>query len=171
MVTLPRAIRAFEVVAPVDIYRVVGRRPADVWVDASGNITAPSPASQQLTELVYWHTAVMPGEQIQERLGGLFLVTPEGACHPIALFQPQPINPKTAFLHAQTVRTDNEAVLDALLAANRFTQVRGFRVTHYPSRPSARLVAADHPLIIEERPTDLDEAPVPPTRRTNSGWS
>lgn len=165
MAMLPRAIRAFEFTTSVDIYRVAGRRPTDVWVDGSGKLVAPGPGAQPLKELVYWHTHATVGEQLQERLGGLFLVTPEGVCLPVVLSPPQPIVAETAFGHAQVARAGDNAAIDALIASGALIPVRGYRVMHHPSRPGDRLVPADHALVVEDRPEEFDELPAMQNRR------
>jgi hypothetical protein len=171
MAMLPRPIRAFECVRPIEIFRVVGRRPTDIWVDGAGAISTPGPDKQSLTELVYWRTATTLEQQLQERLGGLFVVTPEGACHPVSLSPPHPIDRQNPFLHAQTVRSGDEVLLESLIQSGDLVQVHGYRVMHHPSRPSDRLVAADHPLVVEERPQELDDTPVRPVWRARSARS
>ncbi len=155
------AIRAFDPVAPIDIYRVAGRRPSNVWVDAAGRLAAPGPDSQRLKELVYWHTLTQPGDQLQERVGGMHLVTPDGRCHPIALCPPTPIEPATAFHHAQAVRDADAARVEELVASGALVPAPGRRPEGPPSRPGDRLLPPDHALVVDERPVALDEeAPV-----------
>jgi hypothetical protein len=157
-----RAIRAFEAAQPVDIYRVAGRRPSNVWVDASGAIAdCEGPESQRLKELVYWHTRTGPGDQLQERLGGFFLVTADGQCHPITLCPPTPIEPGTAFQHAQATRDADAARVEALVAAGVLVPVTGRRPGGPPSRPADRLVPADHALVIDSPPSGIDEPAAP----------
>src|SRR5690606_2789685 len=55
-----RPMRAFQGARPVEIYRVAGRRPSSVWVDADGNIAAPGPRTQPLKERVFWRTHMQP---------------------------------------------------------------------------------------------------------------
>jgi len=168
MAMLPRSIRAFECVRPIEIFRVIGRRPTDIWVDSAGARAPAGPGRQRLTELVYWRTETTLDQQIQERIGGFYVVTSEGACHPLSLSTPHPIDPANPFQHAQIVRTGDEACLDALIAEGALVQVHGYRVIHHPSRPSDRVVAADHPLVVDERPAELDDTPVRPAWRARS---
>jgi hypothetical protein len=169
MAMLPRAIRAFECFRPIDIYRGIGRRPSGVWVDMSGNIATAGPGRQQLKEPVYWHTTLQPGDQLQERVGGLFMVTPAGACHPVTLCPPHALTPDSAFTSAQIARNEDAARIDALLADGSIIPASGYRVMHYPSRTGERAVAADHPLVVEERPAEFDDSPVMPARRARGG--
>jgi hypothetical protein len=158
------AIRAFEPAAPIEIYRVAGRRPSNVWVDASGALAEPGPACQQLKELVYWHTRTRPGDQVQERLGGMFVVTPDGSCHPIALCPPAPIDSATAFQHAQVMREADAARIEELVASGALIPVAGRKPDGPPSRPADRLVPADHALVIDTPPPELERAAAAPRR-------
>lgn len=173
MTVMPKPLRAFDLAAPVDIYRVIGRRPTEIWVDAAGHLAPDGADRQRLREFVYWHTTAAPADevQVQERLGGLFLVTRKGACHPVALSPPRPMDPAAPFLHAQTARAEDGVVIEALLAAGRLVPGSAYKVTQGASRPGDRLVPADHPLIVEDRPAELDEAPAPPFGRGRPRWS
>ena len=173
MAALPRPIRTFDLAGPVDIYRVIGRRPTGILVDASGRIAQCGADRQSLSEFVYWHTVAEPADQvqIQERLGGFFLVTREGACHPVSLSLPRPTDPAAPFLHAQTSRTEDGRAIESLLAGGRILPGSAYKVTQNPSRPGDGFVPADHPLIVEDRPADLDEAPAPRFGRANSRWN
>ena len=173
MAAFPKSIRAFDLAASVDIYRVIGRRPTEILVDASGHVAQGGADRQPLREFVYWHTVAEPADQVQvqERLGGLFLVTREGACHPVSLSLPRSTDPEVPFLHAQTARAENGAAIESLLAAGRIVPGSAHKVTQNPSRPGDRLVPADHPLIVEDRPVELDVAPAPRFGRVNSRWN
>ncbi|MCC7275223.1 MAG: hypothetical protein IT561_21325 [Alphaproteobacteria bacterium] len=160
----PRATRAFDTARPIEIFRVAGRRPANVWVDDNGTPTASGNTAQRMKELVYWRTRTRPGEQIQERLGGLYVVTTAGDCHPVALSEPQEATPETAFLGAQSIRERDAARVAELIASGDLVEGTGLRLRGPPSRPGDRLLPAGHPLIVDERPADID-APTPPPRR------
>src|SRR5712692_2017094 len=89
MAYLPAAQRALDVITPVAIYRQIGRRPSQVYVnDAMGDATPDKKAQHRLSDRVYWKTQAKPGEQIQDRRGGVLLVTATGECYPIALAAP-----------------------------------------------------------------------------------
>src|SRR5713101_4055017 len=95
MAYLPAAQRALDVITPVAIYRQIGRRPSQVYVnDAMGDATPDKKAQHRLSDRVYWKTEAKPGEQIQDRRGGVLLVTATGECYPIALAEPTPRRPK-----------------------------------------------------------------------------
>jgi hypothetical protein len=154
-----RPTRAFQGVRPIEIYRVAGRRPSSVWVDPEGRIAAPGPHAEPLKERVYWRTSTGPGEQIQEHTGGMYLVTPDGNTHPIVLSPPKELAPETAFSHALASRIEDGARIEELLAAGDLVQVEARRPKGQSSRPADRLVPATHPLVIEDRPEDIDAMP------------
>lgn len=154
-----RPMRAFQGARPVEIYRVAGRRPSSVWVDADGNIAAPGPRTQPLKERVFWRTHMQPGEQIQEHTGGMYLVTSDGDSHPIVLCPPQALAPETAFTHAVASRTSDDERIEQLVGAGDLIPVEARRPKGQSSRPADRLVPASHPLVVEERPADIDEMP------------
>ena len=101
MAYLPAAQRALDVITPVTIYRQIGRRPSQVYVnDAMGDATPDKKAQHRLSDRVYWKTQAKPGDQIQDRRGGVLLVNAAGECYPIALAEPTPLTTETAFTHA-----------------------------------------------------------------------
>ncbi|MGE0718562.1 MAG: hypothetical protein AB7P02_24150 [Alphaproteobacteria bacterium] len=167
----PRPTRAFAINRPIEIFRVAGRRPSNVWVDEAGNTMTSGTAAQRLKELVYWRTRTAPGDQIQERLGGLFVTTPSGECHPVALTEPLPATPETAFLGAQSIRERDAARLTELIASGDLVEATGLRLRGPPSRPGDRLVPPEHPLIVDERPQDIDAPSAPPRRISPQRWS
>ena len=59
MVYLPAAQRALDVVSPVVIYRQIGQRPSQVYVDdAMQAATSGKTARHRLSDRIYWRTAV-----------------------------------------------------------------------------------------------------------------
>jgi hypothetical protein len=161
-----------DVVSPIEIFRVVGRRPSTVWVDADMKVCAPDGGGSRLSELAYWRTRAEIGEQIQERMGGTFLVTRDGlGCHPIALGTPHPLEAASAFIHAQAVRQDDGKRIEELIASGALVEASPKRLKGPPSRPTDRILPADHPLIVEVPPAGLgQEAPSPFLRRRLGGW-
>src|SRR5690348_17509243 len=78
MAYLPAAQRALDVITPVTIYRQIGRRPSQVYVnDAMGDATPDKKAQHRLSDRVYWKTQAKPGDQIQDRRGGVLLRSEE----------------------------------------------------------------------------------------------
>jgi hypothetical protein len=57
--------------------------------------------TQRLSDVVYWRTHAVPGELIQERSGGMVLVTRAGTLHPIRFSAPEPLHVETAFTHTE----------------------------------------------------------------------
>ena len=69
------ADRALDVLAPMIIHRPIGRRLSEVYVDNAMRPVRSGSPTQRLSDVVYWRTQAVPGEQIQERSGGMVLVT------------------------------------------------------------------------------------------------
>ena len=101
MAYLPPARRALDVLSPVVVYRQIGRRPSGVFVDEAMKVTKSKGAAHRLNDRVYWKTQAQAGDQIQDRPGGTLLITAAGQCHPILLSEPRPLDPDTAFSHAE----------------------------------------------------------------------
>ncbi len=152
--------RAFEVVAPMEIYRLIGRRPSAVWVDDAQTAVPAGSGRYRLSELVYWRTQAVPGEQIHEHDRGLFLMTSDDLCHPISLTQPTPLEAVTAFTHAQTVLTADMAAIERLVTQGVMAQVKPRRPPRPPLRPVDRVLADSHPLVVEVAPLDEPEVKV-----------
>jgi hypothetical protein len=153
MAYLPPAQRAFDVLAPITIYRQIGRRPSQIFVDEAMQVAAPGTAARhRLNDRVYWRTTARPGDQIQDRPGGTLLVTASGDCHPILLAEPRPIEAASAFTHAeQAIQADIEAA-QRLVAAGQLVETAPRRPKGSPTLPADGLLAADHPLIIDALP-------------------
>jgi hypothetical protein len=160
---LPPAQRALDVVSPCSIYRQIGRRNSRVFVDGEMNATKSKTAEHRLKERVFLRTEAKPGDQIQDRPGGTLLITAKGEWYPILLAEPQPLESSTAFTHAdRAIRADRE-VAERLLAEGILVEATSARRPKgMPSRPSDRLLADDHPLVVETLPEGLtlvDENP------------
>src|ERR1700732_2720623 len=154
MAYLPAAQRALDVITPVVIYRQIGRRPSQVYVnDAMGDATPDKAAQHRLSDRVYWKTEAKPGEQIQDRRGGVLLVNAAGECYPIALAEPTPLTPaETPFSHADLAIKADQAEAERLIAAGHLVEATPKRPKHPPSRPPDRLFADDHPVVVEKLP-------------------
>jgi len=83
------------------IHRPIGRRLSDVYVDQAMRPARSGRPTQRLSDVVYWRTHAVPGELIQERSGGMVLVTRAGTLHPIRLSAPEPLHVETAFTHTE----------------------------------------------------------------------
>ncbi len=133
MAYLPAAQRALDVITPVAIYRQIGRRPSQVYVnDAMGDATPDKKAQHRLSDRVYWKTEAKPGEQIQDRRGGVLLVTATGECYPIALAEPTPLTTETAFSHADLAIKADQAEAERLIAAGSLVEATPRRPKHHP---------------------------------------
>jgi hypothetical protein len=152
--------RAFEVVAPMEIYRLIGRRPSAVWVDDAQTAVPAGSGRYRLSELVYWRTRAEPGDQIHEHDRGLFLMTSDDACHPISLTPPTALEAVTAFTHAQAVLTADMTAIERAVAEGAMAQVKPRRPPRPPLRPVDRVLADSHPLVVEVAPSDEPEIKV-----------
>lgn len=153
MAYLPAAQRALDVVTPVTIYRQIGRRPSQVYVnDAMGDATPDKKAQHRLSDRVYWKTQAKPGDQIQDRRGGVLLVNAAGECFPIALAEPTPLTTETAFTHADLAIKADQAEAEKLIAAGALVEATPRRPKHPPSRPPDRSFADDHPVVVDKLP-------------------
>jgi hypothetical protein len=168
---LPPAHRALDVVAPVVVYRAIGRRPSRVFVDEAMNATNAKKGQHRLKDRVYWRTRAEPGDQIQDRPGGTLLLKASGECHPVLLAEPQPLAPATAFTHAELAIKADHAVVEKLIADGKLAEATPRRPKGLPSRPSDRVLGEDHPLVIDELPADfsLKEEDVRP--RAGARWT
>lgn len=161
---LPPADRAFDVVRPVTVYRQVGRRPSQVYVDDGMNPVAAGQRQNRLYDLVYWRTTAAVGDQIQQRPGSTLLLTASGRCFPILLSVPQPLRPETAFTHAQTTALADSDEAERLAAQGDVRQGMPRRAQNQVSRGAKRLYDERHPLVVETPPEDLDSNPIEPRR-------
>ena len=153
MAYLPAAQRALDVLAPVVIYRQIGRRPSQVYVEDA--MTAPKPgekAQHRLSDRVYWRTEAKPGDQIQDRRGGVILVTAAGECYAITLAEPTPLTSDTAFTHADLAIRADQAEAERLIATGALVEGTPRRPKRPLSRAADMLFADDHPLVVQTLP-------------------
>jgi hypothetical protein len=164
------ANRSFDVHAPIVVYRVVGRRASRVYVNHEMQPSRSGTASQRLSEPVYWQTRAVPGDQLQERAGGMLLVTVSGRCHPMRLTPPVPIEIDTAFTHAQCAIRADCMLIDSLLAEGVLVSGAYRRPQGPTSLAVRRLLAEDHPLVVDEMPSDLAAQVRHPPRKVFRQW-
>jgi hypothetical protein len=153
MRSLPAVDRQFDVLSPIVVYQPIGRRPSQVYLDAARKIARAADGAHRLTDVVYRRSEAVEGDQIQDCSGGMLLVTATGACHPIRLAPPQPLDPETAFRHAQIAGDADRVVADRLVAEGKLVAVpKARRPTSPPAHPSGRGAALpeDHPLVLDE---------------------
>jgi hypothetical protein len=165
MAYLPPARRALDVLSPVVVYRQIGRRPSSVFVDAAMQVTkSKRAAAHRLNDRVYWRTMAQPGDQIQDRPGGTLLITVAGQCHPILLAEPRPLDPDTAFSHAElAIQADHEAA-EKLIADGKLAEATPRRPKAPPTRPADAMLEAGHPLVVDKLPKGVS-----PTREPAAG--
>ena len=129
----------------------------------------------RLSDVVYWRTHAVPGEQIHERSGGMILVMRTGTLHPIRLSMPEPLLLETVFTHTvraiQSDRTTMEHLLAEGILAEGPSRACNGRMTRSPNQ----LLSNEHPLIVDEPMAELlfnssDQAQRTPRNR-RFGWS
>ncbi len=171
MAHLPAAQRALDVVSPIVIYRQIGRRPSQIYVNEAMEVVESGGAQHRLSDRVYWRTMAKPGDQIQDRPGGILIVTAAGEWYPILLAEPTPLASDTAFTHADLAIKADQNVMDGLVASGSLVDATTRRPKGPPSRSSDKVFAADHPLVVDELPrgTKLAAEP-PPARRGSGAW-
>jgi len=155
---------AFTVVRDVTVYAAIGRRPAQVYVDADMKAAPSGTAAQRLWDVVFEETTAKASDQIQSRPGGFFLVDREGQGRLVQLARPTPRTLDTAFSQA---RLALEADLDRLdeLEATGVVIVAPSRRLRQPVAPAAKtLFPEDHPLVRPGRtPAETEQSA--PTER------
>lgn len=159
MRSLPPARKAFAVVSPTPLYRAVGRRLSNVYVDAELQPAAPEQAAHRLAEPVYERIEARPGDQLQDRVGGPILVGEDGSWFPVRLAEPRPRDVARAFSHAEAAGDDDRQAIDDLVAGGFLEEVKPRRLRGGVSRTALPLLADGHPLIVAGRqPEQADPA-------------
>jgi hypothetical protein len=150
------ADRCVVVAAEFPVYRQIGRRPSQVYVDDTMRPAASGLSERRLFDNVFWRTAAEIGDQIEERAGGLVLQTKEMACHPIQLSAPRMLEVATAFGHADAVLREDRKILDDLVTRGAVVEGSPRRSRAILSRLPDAVFAANHPLVITTRPPDIE---------------
>jgi len=150
------ADRRVAVAARFPVYRQVGRRPSDVYVDDAMHAAASGLPERRLSDGVFWRTYAQVGDEIEERAGGLLLLTEALACHPIQLSVPRPLQVATAFGHADAVLREDRKILDGLLTEGSVVEIPARRLKGASSRSPDTLLAEGHPLVVIHPPRSLD---------------
>jgi hypothetical protein len=157
------ADRCVTAAARFPVYRQVGRRPSQVYVDEAMHPAASGLSERRLFDNVFWRTSVEIGDQIEERAGGFLLLTAAMACHPIQLSTPRTLEVATAFGHADAVLREDRKILDDLLAEGAVVEAETRRSRATLSRLPDAVFAEDHPLVVTIRPRGVEEdQPAPP---------
>lgn len=147
----PPAHRGFAVQEPITVYRVIGRRPSDVYVD-SGRQASHDSDGDRLWDPVFLQSSAQPGDQLQDRPGGLVLVTADGEAHPVQLSAPEPRSLETAFTHADHVLAADRALADRMMADGKLAAGATRRLKRPLMQFAQRKFAEGHPLVVESLP-------------------
>lgn len=149
MRTQAPAHRALDVVLPFTVYLVIGRRPSGIFVDRTLTATTEAGGSdtQPLWDLVFEAATAVPGDQVQDRPGGMVLVGRDGGSRPIQLTRPSARSLETAFTHAERVLAADRTELERLVAGGNLA-IAPVRRIRQPAIATAKVVfAGDHPLV------------------------
>lgn len=142
----PAAHRAFEVISPIRLYRLIGRRPSNVYVDdnrqPSGDVHG-----HRLWDLVFEEHDASPGDQIQDRPGGIVLVTRAGEAYPVQLTPPAARSPDTAFVHADMVLAADRRLAEEMLKEGRLATGAVRRIKAPVCSLPKTLFDENHPLV------------------------
>jgi hypothetical protein len=111
--------------------------------------------TQRLSDVVYWRTRAMPGEQIQQRSAGMVLVTRAGACHPIRLSVPEPLHLETAFTHTERAMQSDRGIVQDLMTEGVLVERPSRRLRGSMARWPHQLFPEDHPLVTDEAPGEF----------------
>jgi hypothetical protein len=145
------------VVSPVTVYLVVGRRPSGIYVDSAMRATTDTSGSQPLWDLVFEATTAQPGDQVQDRPGGIVLVDRDGEARAIQLVAPCARSLDGAFTHAERMLAADRAEVDRLIAVGVLSVGTVRRIKAPPPPRNNRTFAPDHPLVV---PAGESAAPI-----------
>jgi hypothetical protein len=154
------ADRYLTATARFPIYRKVGRRPSRVYVDDAMRPAESGLSARRLFDNVFWLTSAEIGDRIEERPGGLLLLTKHMAFHPIQLSVPRPLELATAFGHADAVLREDRKILDDLLAEGAVVEIstRPPKIMASRQPEAAEVVfAEDHTLVVTIPPCAFDD--------------
>lgn len=149
MVAMRRALspqRSLDVLAPIHVYEILGRRPSAVFLDADLQPLAGT-GPHRLNELVYRRGQAVPGEQLQLSSGRTFVLDANNVYRGVLLIDPRPISVATALTHAQQDRAAEESEVERLVLAGHLVDVRARRTQAHSLPRYDRMYAADHPLV------------------------
>lgn len=145
----PPAHRALNVVKPFEVYLVIGRRPSGVYVDSSYQATTRRDGAQPLWDLVFETVTAEPGDQIQDRPGGIVLVGKDGESRAVQLSPPRPRTVDTAFTHAEAILAADRALIESGLAEGTLAtgSIRRIKAPMRHAKPNHQVFGPDQPLV------------------------
>lgn len=155
------ADRYFTVADRLAVYRQIGRRPSQVYVDDMMKPAGTGLPERRLFDAVFWRSHAEIGDQIEVRASGLLLLTAVGECYPIQLSAPRMLEIATAFGHADARLRDDRNVLEVLLAEGSVVEASPRRSKTPPSRLPDSIFDEAHPLVVTIPPSGADRAAGP----------
>ncbi len=143
------AHRALDVVLPFPIYLVIGRRPSGIYVDRSLKATTEDGGAdtQPLWDPVFEMATAIPGDQVQDRPGGIVLVGKDGGARPVQLTPPSARSLENAFTHAERALAADRAEVERLVGAGSLVTAPVRRIRQPPPPAAKAVFAGDHPLV------------------------
>lgn len=139
---------ALDVTTAFTVYRIIGRRPSQVYVDENMAPTDDTSSASRLWDQVFEEMTAHPGDQIQDRGGSIMLVTRDGDTFPIRLSRPEARAVDTAFTHAARALAADRALADRMLLEG-YLRLGTVRRLKGPPPPSPNGVFdEEHPLVV-----------------------
>lgn len=153
MAIMKRALspqRSLDVLEPIELYEIVGRRPSAVYLNAALQPMSDGDGPHRLSELVYRRGRAVPGEQIHLASGRTFVLDAENVYRGVLLIDPRPLAPETALTQPSDDRASEESKIEAMLLTGNIVDARP-RQTRARALPRYdRMYAADRPLIADQ---------------------
>lgn len=152
MAVMRRALspqRSLDVLAPIELFEIVGRRPSAVFLNAALQPLAASDGPHRLNELVYRRGRAVPGEQIHLASGRTFVLDAQDVYRGVLLIDPQPLSAETALTHSGHERASEESKIDAMVRTGDVVDARPRRTRPNVLPRYDRMYGADRPLVAD----------------------
>jgi hypothetical protein len=112
---LPRVQRILDVLEPLPLYEIVGKRPSAVFLEDALKPTSDPTAAHRLHEPVFRRAAAAPGEQLHITSGQTLLLDGGRTYRAVLLTQPQAVTPDSALSHAERIRSAEAEQVERLI--------------------------------------------------------
>lgn len=144
--------RSLDVMVPIALYEIVGRRPSAVYLNAALEPQAAGDGPHRLNELVYRRGSAVPGEQIHLASGRTFVLDAQDVYRGVLLIDPRPLSVETALTHSKCDRASEESKIEAMVLAGDIVDARPRRSKTSALPRYDQMYAADRPLIANQLP-------------------
>ena len=155
MAVLKRALspqRSLDVLVPLELYEIVGRRPSAVYLNEALEPIGTSNGPHRLNELVYRRGRAVPGEQIHLASGRTFVLDAQNVYRGVLLIDPRPLSVETALTHSGQDRASEESKIEEMVLNGDIVDAPPRRTRAWVLPRYDRLYAADRPLIADQPP-------------------